>query len=432
MRTNPMWLQPRHVALAAGLALAGSSLQAAAPRAGTVAPAALAASAAATDAAPVALLGDLGLALLRLGAPGNAVVSPVATASALGMVHAGAAGAAEREIEALFGAQRAGSRALKARLPVLFKQLGTGPTAMAGRMWIDVGTAAAVPAGYTHRLATRWGADATRLAFNDPEAARKQINGWTAEHTAGRITELLPAGSVTSATQMALTTAVHFRSPWEKPFDASRTEPRAFASAPGKTAQVPTMVDERSVVQARVDGTLVMELPFAAPAATGANSANNGSYALLLAVPAEGRSADQLLQALSGAELARWRGAMQPLRCELALPKFDIKPQSGSLKAALQSLGVKTVFTDQADLRPMLGRQARTMHLDDVHHAAGITIDEQGGEAVAAAAATVRAKSFAVPAPACAVDRAFVFAVVHRATGTPLFVGRVSEPAPTP
>ena len=48
----------------------------------------------------------------------------------------------------------------------------------------------------------------------------------------------------------------------------------------------------------------------------------------------------------------------------------------------------------------MLGKNARTMHLDDVHHAAGITIDEQGGEAVAATGATVRAKSITVPSPA--------------------------------
>ena len=416
----------RQVALAAALvmSLSAAALQAAPPvQAPPPAP---------RDDAAVAALADLGLALLRLGAAGNAVVSPVATASALGMVHAGTAGAAEREIEALFGAQRAGGRALKTRLPALFKQLGGGATAMAGRVWMDNTIAPAVPAAYTQRMAARWGADATRLAFQDSEAARNQINTWTAEHTAGRITDLLPPGSITSATQLALTTAVHFRSPWEKPFEASRTAPRAFASAPGKSQNVPTMVDERSVAQTRVDGALVMELPFAQGAAGSAGGSAAGAYALLLAVPAEGRSADALLQALSGAELARWRAALQPVRCELALPRFDIKPQTGSLKTALQTLGVKTVFTDQADLRPMLGRQARRMHLDDVHHAAGITIDEQGGEAVAAAAATVRAKSISLPAPACAVDRAFVFAVVHRASGTPLFVGRVTEPVPAP
>jgi serine protease inhibitor len=421
----------RQVAWAAGLALvlAAGTPHAAVP-ASAVAGAPATAPAAADDST-VAALGDLGLALLLQGAAGNAVISPVATASALGMVHAGTAGAAEREIEALFGVQRAGSRALKTRLPALFKQLGSGPTAMAGRMWMDTGTAAAVPAGYKHRLATRWGADAARVAFKDAEGARKQINTWTAEHTAGRIAELLPAGSITSATQLALTTAVHFRSPWEKPFDAARTEPRAFASAPGKSQNVPTMVDERSVAQTRVDGTLVMEVPFSA-AANAAGQPGPGGYALLLAVPGEGRSTEQLLQAMNGRELARWRGALQPARCELALPKFNIQPQSGSLKSALQSLGVKTVFTDQADLRPMLGRNAHTMHLDDVHHAAGITIDEQGGEAVAAAAATVRAKSISLPAPACAVDRAFVFAVVHRASGTPLFVGRVTDPMAAP
>ncbi|MBK9442784.1 MAG: hypothetical protein IPN53_16375 [Comamonadaceae bacterium] len=38
------------------------------------------------------------------------------------------------------------------------------------------------------------------------------------------------------------------------------------------------------------------------------------------------------------------------------------------------------------------------------------------------------AKAFALPPPACAVNRPFVFAVMHRATGTPLFVGKVADP----
>ena len=132
-----------------------------------------------------------------------------------------------------------------------------------------------------------------------------------------------------------------------------------------------------------------------------------------------------------GEQLARWRAALKPLKCELALPKFVIAPQAGSLKSTLQGLGVMTVFTEAADLRPMLGRGAHQMHLDDVYQAAGITVDEQGGEAVAAAAATVRSKSLAIPVPPCAVDRAFSFALLHQATGTPLFVGRVGDPART-
>jgi serpin B len=375
-----------------------------------------------SEASLAAALADLGLALLRQPGPANAVVSPLATAAALGMVHAGTAGAAEHEIEALFGPRKGGARAFKVRLPALLKQLAGGPAAapfvMAGRVWIDPEVAASVPAPYTQRLAARLQADAARLSFAEPEAARAQINAWTAEHSAGRITGLLPTGSLTPASQIVLTAAIHFRSPWEQPFDAAQTAPRSFNGAAGAT--VPTLVDERVVQQARVDGNLVLEVPFA-----------GGAFALLVGVPAAGGSVEALLTGLSGSELARWRGALQPIKCELALPRFDIAPTSTPLKSALEGLGVKTVFSAAADLRPMLGRHARNLHLDDVHHAAGITIDERGGEAVAATAATVRAKSLALPVPTCAVERAFVFAVVHRRTGTPLFLGRVGDPART-
>ncbi len=416
------------------VALALAPLQAAeatpAPAPATAAPAAPAAPAASA-------LTDLGQALLRSATGPNAVVSPVATAVALGLVQAGSTGAAESEIETLFGIGRSGARALRQTLPALLRQMqGEGSAssssssssvsplalALAARMWVDNTAAPAVPAAYTQRLASRWQADALRVSFAKSEATRAQINSWTADRTGGRIKDLLPPGSLSATTQMALTSAVYFRSPWEKPFDPAQTAPRPFKTSAGTAKDVPTMVDERSVLQARIDGHLVMEIPF------GTAGAGSG-FALLVAVPEEGAAGASATAPFTGAQLARWRTALQPLKCELALPRFAIPPQSGSLKTVLQGLGVKTVFTDMADLRPMLGRQAKQMHLDDLHHAAGITVDEEGGVAVAAAAATVRSKSLALPVPPCAVDRAFAFALVHQASGAPVFVGRVGDPA---
>ena len=405
-------------------------------------------SAAVAAHAPALALTDLGQALLRSTSGPNAVVSPVATAVALGLVQAGANGAAETEIEALFGAGRNGVRALRQTLPALLRQMqGEGsaggpaaasPLTLAARMWVDNAAAAAVPAAYTQRLASRWQADALRVSFAKSEATRGQINSWTADNTGGRIKDLLPPGSVSPATQMALTSAVYFRSPWEKPFDPAQTVARPFKTAAGTAKDVPTMVDERGVLQARIDGHLVMEIPFGAVGVAGAASAasaagmspggSRAGFALLVAVPDESAAGAAAPAHFSGTQLARWRAALQPLKCELALPRFAIAPQSGSLKTVLQGLGVKTVFTDAADLRPMLGRQARQMHLEDLHHAAGITVDEEGGVAVAAAAATVRSKSLALPVPPCAVDRAFAFALVHQASGAPVFVGRVGDP----
>lgn len=367
---------------------------------------------------PFAALSDLGQALLTPSTATNAVVSPWATVAALGLVQAGAQGAAETEIEHFFGDARSGARAFRFDLPALQRQLqgaagGPRPLAMAARMWVDQGAVAAVPGAYTQRLATRWQADAARVDFGHSEATRASINRWTAEHTAGRVSELLPAGSISAATRVALTTAVYFRSAWDRPFDPAQTVARNFRTASGERKLVPTMVDERGVLQARVVGLQVLEVPF-----------EQGAFALVLVLPDTGAA-----PVFSGAQLARWRSLLEPIKCELALPRFAITAQSGSIKSALQALGVKTVFTDAVYLRPMLGRQAHAMRLDDLHHAAGITIDEAGGVAVAAAAATVRAKSLALPLPGCAVDRAFSFALVHRASGAAIFVGRVGDPA---
>ena len=91
-------------ALALALGSAGAAPAGLATGAKTDAAAATTTGASTDEATHVASsLGDLGLALLRPAGPPNAVVSPLATAVALGMVHAGTDGKAEREIEALFG-----------------------------------------------------------------------------------------------------------------------------------------------------------------------------------------------------------------------------------------------------------------------------------------------------------------------------------------
>lgn len=388
-----------------------------------------------------AALGDLGLALLR-GAPGpNAVVSPLAVATMLGMVQSGADGATEREIEALFGGGRTGAQAMRITLPALSAQLrepfaadgrSETPVRQAARVWLDAEVTKDVPAGFKRRLAQRHGADAAVLSFADADAAREQINRWAAEHTAGRVKELLPAGSVARSTRLTLTAALHFRSAWARPFEADRTATRAFTTATGAPVQVATMHDDRNVPQAVIDGVQLYGVPFASgfdlvialPAAAGASGAGGAGSA----------SVQSLLASVNGSTFARWHHELQtpapvPARCSFSMPRFGFAPKAGSIKTPLQRLGVQRAFTERAELRPMLGRAAGSMHVDDVHHAAGITIDEAGGEAVAAAAATVKPKSMAPFLPACAVDRAFAFVVLHRASGAPLFVGRVGDPS---
>jgi serpin B len=306
-----------------------------------------------------------------------------------------------------------------ARLPGLLARTteANGALRVASRVWMRADTVDAVPRAYTDRLRQRLGADAGLMPSAGPEQARQAVNEWVAGRTRGAIAALLPPGSVTPTTKLVLTNAVHFKSPWERPFDVRATAPRPFAT-PAGPREVPTMVAELPVRRGTVERFEVLELPFA-----------GRTHTLLLAMPPRGEALPTALARVSGLDLAAWPQRLQESVCQLQLPRFKVGARVTALKPALESLGVRQAFTDRADLSPMLGRASAGAHVEEVFHTATIDIDERGGEASAATAATVQAKSFVMPAPACAVDRPFLFAVVHRATGAPLFMGWVSDPA---
>ncbi|MFG6432412.1 serpin family protein [Roseateles sp. LYH14W] len=372
-----------------------------------------------------AALAELGLDLLRQ--PGsepagavNVAVSPVSLAAGLGLVHAGSGPLGARELAGLVGSRTAGERLLASHLPRLLaalQQPGSG-VSLANRVWIARSAGRAVPAAYAERVQQRYQADAALLNFADAEAARRTINRWAADKTAQRIPTLLPPGAVTPASRMVLTSALHFKSPWLKPFDPARTAAKPFHTAPGAIKLVPTMSDEREVRMGQVGQLTVMELPFAAP-----------GYAVLLAMPPQGRDLQAALDDIDGSDLATWGDPLKPLTCRLEMPKLQLAPKPQALKTTLQALGVEAVFGPGADFTPLLGRAAKGVYLDNVYQSVAVTLDEQGGEAAAATAAVGLAKSFSAPAPVCAVNRPFVFAIVHKPTGAPLFVGRIVDPS---
>jgi serpin B len=385
---------------------------------------------AAHETATAGALAELALDLMRQqsaadgNAQVNAVVSPLSLASALGMVHAGTAGAGARELAGLLGAGGAGQRIYTVRLPVLLDQLAkpgqaASPFVMANRVWLDSSVAAAVPPAYAAVVKDRFNADAAVLPFAQAAAARKTINTWVSQKTAARIPALMPEGSIKPSTKLVVTNAIHFKSKWAEPFDPALTAPLPFQVVAGGAAKaVPTMVSERQVRMGTINNTLVLDLPFA-----------GNDFSLMVAVPPAGHTLNAFESDLEGLDIASWGAQLKPTLCKLSLPKFSLAPASKSLKTSLQAMGVKTLFDTDADFEPMLGKAAKGVQLDNVYQSATIIIDEQGGEAAAATGAAAVAKSFSVPAPACAVDRPFVFAIVHRVSGAPLFVGKIADPS---
>jgi serpin B len=372
-------------------------------------------------------LTGLGLSLLANGSSasggehGNAIVSPVSLASALGLIHAGAKGSAAAELDALLGAGAAGHSALGVDYPALLKELSsdTPELRMLNRVWVARAIAPAVAPTYLDLIGARYAAGAERVDFKMPKRARATINRWASMHSAGRIDQLLAPGAVTSATRLVATSAVHFRAAWTHPFSPGASRSKPFHVENGAALAVPTMTQLMRVRAAEVNGVPVLELPFAGE-----------RFVLTIAqVPANG-SLDAFTGSLSGAVWLDWTTALIPLSCTVELPRVSIQARSVSFKSTLQALGVRVAFTSAADYSAMLGGQANGIALDQLFQSAGIEVNEHGAEAVAATAAVMTPKSVirAQGHPACRVNRPFMFVISERRTGAPIFIGKVAAP----
>ena len=388
---------------------------------------------------------DLYRELAKLRAGQNLVLSPYSIESALALAYAGADGDTRTEM----------ARAL--RLPgdneplqAEFARLrdGLNAAADAAKVVADIRARAG---GRTDVIA--W-SEANRLfgqqgyAFRDsflalmrdgfaapfqamdfrtnPEPPRLAINAWVEGQTREKIKDLIPAGGLSPATRLVLVNALYLKAPWDTPFAKSLTIPRAFHLAPGRDRDVPTMHLTENLGCTAEDGFTIVTLDYLG---TGLQ------FVILL--PDQGQDIDTTAARLTPAHFARWANLRQTGRrnVSLFLPKFTVPGATVSLGQALRTLGVKSAFDEppgSANFDRIAPRRPDDyLAMSDVFHQTFIALDEEGTEAAAATAVVISTTSIIVnPAEPLEVrvDRPFLFAIQHRATGVCLFLGRIADP----
>jgi serpin B len=370
-------------------------------------------------------LGDLGTVLMPGGKfEANGVVSPLSVASTIGLLQAGAKGQTATELLGVLDTGASQGRRTREQLPLLLAQLreNKDPTgkplmSMAQRVWVDQRVTETAAPSFLSLAKDVWGSDGAVLSFASAEAARGTINQWVATQTQQHIPSLLPAGSISSNTRFVATNAVHFKARWAQPFDAKLTQSAPFSTASGVPIQAPTMQAERTVRWVRKStGQVWAELPF-----------EGGQFALFMYMPKTGEPLKKGLLNMGGMGLAEMRAELEDRECQFRLPKFKLTGQAVALKSIMRSVGVVQAFSDGADFSGIVGKKS-DVKLDEMFHTATFEIDESGGEATAATAAVAVAKGFSSPKMVCAVDRPFLFALMHLPTGAPLFIGQVVNP----
>lgn len=367
-----------------------------------------------------AALNRFGLRLFSAAAKpdGNLCASPTSVALALMMAQAGAAGATAEEMQhvlqeglsdwpkdRLFAAARDLVEGVRASVPEL-------ELAVVNDLWPQAGHP--LRADYVALVGTSFGADLRSLDFAaDVERARQTINAHVAEHTKGRIPELIPMGLLDQATRLVLTNAVYLKAKWAMPFDSDRTSPRPFRLADGNTVQVPTMHQTGPMALFLADGAAILRLSYRDP---------RRRYVMEIVLPDEGRDPAAVL------DLFADQPEFERKQVRLQLPKFTVR-SALQLAGVLRQLGMKDALAiDRADFSGIDDGKGR-LYISEVVHKTFLDVAEAGTEAAAATAVVMRAGAAAREEPlAFVVDRPFLCAIRDQTTGLLLFVTRVTDP----
>ena len=353
----------------------------------------------------------------------DTVFSPASVASALRIALCGARGQTAAELARVLhldedpAPQDAAATGLRLTLTSGGPASGSGSGSATFRapntVWIQSGLP--VHAAFKARLH-----DAVTLAAADfraaPEAARTEINRKIATQTEGKISGLLPSGTITALTRLVLASAVYLKAAWTEPFPERATADAPFypdgRDQPALT--VPMMHGIASRAYLRGDGYQAVLLPY-----------RDINLAMAVLLPDGPLAA--LRPKLAAAGLGGLLAGAARHQVTLSLPRFRLEA-AFNLIPALRRLGVAAAFGDNADFGEIT--EAAPLRIGAVAHKAYVDVDEHGTEAAAATAVVIRAAAAMRPPPAVTmvVDRPFLFAIVESTTGLPLFLGQVSHP----
>ncbi|MFO0664950.1 MAG: serpin family protein [Polyangiaceae bacterium] len=342
----------------------------------------------------------------------NYVFSGVSLQRALAMAALGARGNTKAELDSVLGRAASFEPGQDAK--------GTATLRIANRLWVD--EQVKVQAAYGAAVDKAYHANIVPVPFrSDSEKSRGTINAWVKDETAGKVTDLLPKGSVSPTSRLVITNAVYFKASWSAPFSPSSTLDQPFTDEAGKERLAPMMHKEGTLRASEIANAKLVELPY-----------KDTDLVMTLLVPNDPKGLRQLEATLTADTFAAHVSTLSPKYTKLALPRFSFRV-GGKVNEGLQKLGIREAFTQgKADFGAMLEGTGEPVLIDSVFHDAFIAVDEHGTEAAAATAVVMSVRGMPLGKPfEVRADRAFLFAIRNPKSGEVLFLGRVGDPAPT-
>lgn len=356
------------------------------------------------------------------GQEGNLFFSPYSISSALAMSYAGARGntAAEMEKALHFTGGHQGTHPAFAALQDRLNQVqdaGHVELAVANSLWPQEGYPF-LPE-FLALVKIRYDAEIMPLDFAaDTEGARKTINRWVEEETREKIRDLIAPGNLAPLVRLVLVNAIYFKGNWAKQFKPEQTAPGDFFVSSDTAVKVPMMAQTHRFPHAEFDDFQILQLPY-----------EGNDLSMLVVLPRERGGLWRVEDRLTPEHLRQWRERLVEREVRVILPKFKMTWGASLLNGPLQALGMVDAFSEtKADFSGMDGRPD-WLYVGLVLHKAFVEVNEEGTEAAAATAVTMKTFARFDPPPEFRADHPFLFLIQEEETGSILFLGRVADPS---
>lgn len=345
----------------------------------------------------------------------NTMVCPLSVMMALEMARTGADGDTKQQMGAVLypGMSAEDGSMVLGRICKSLPDAEGARFHMSDSVWVKTADDAFVPdENFLDTVKTAYDAEVFGAPFD--ETTCRDINRLVEQETDGMITEILD--QIPELAVMYLVNAVAFDAEWETPYDESQIQDATFYAEDGSGQEVSMMYDTTYRY-------LTMEH------AEGFCRAYKEGYDFVALLPEGGLSLSKWLEELDGETFHETIRQENDTMIETGLPQFTGETDL-ELKDTLTALGMPLAFDEeQADFSKMgYCPDGRNISISRVLHKTHVDVDGLGTKAGAATVVEMCKETAMVEQPERIIlDRPFLYAIVEKDTGIPVFIGTVES-----
>ncbi|XP_067276077.1 neuroserpin [Pseudorasbora parva] len=357
----------------------------------------------------------------------NIIFSPLSVALALGMVELGARGSSLEEIRQAVGYSHFREDEEFSLLSNLTKALSTDEeqyvVRLANSLFLQRGVH--FNEDFLQLMKKYFKAEVKTVDFGESAAVAERINSWVLNHTESKIQNLVSADDFSSSTMIMLVNAVYFRGSWKNQFRPENTRTFSFTKDDGSEVQTLMMYQQGDFYYGEFsDGTTeaggvyqVLEMLY-----------EGEDMSMMIVLPRQEVPLAALEPIIKAQLLEEWANNVKRQKVEVYLPRFKVE-QKIDLRETLQQLGIKNIFTKDADLSAMTAEvtDGQDLFIGKAVQKAYLEVTEEGAEGAAGSGMIALTRTL-VLYPQVMADHPFFFVIRNRKTGSILFMGRVMNP----